>query len=294
MKRIAIFGNKSQKTNFDCLERFIALLCDNSHRLELAIDRRYYDFLHRVIEVPRTLKCTVIEAGDPVDAALVLSIGGDGSFLTTANRVGASEIPILGINSGHLGYLAAADIKDATGVINDIAEGNYEVEPRSVIAVESDSELMPARPFALNEVAILKQHTASMITVHATVDSLPLASYRSDGLIISTPTGSTGYNLSVGGPIVAPTATDWIISPIAPHSLNMRPLVLPDTVRMTVRTESRSASYLLSIDGKSVTLPIDTELRLRKADYVVNVVIFKGHNFVDTLRRKLLWGMGGL
>ncbi len=294
MKRIAIFGNKSQKTNFDSLQTFFDLLAAKSpHEISVVMDRRYFDFLHRVIRVPR-MQIDILEADDDVCADMVLSIGGDGSFLTTANRVGYREIPIMGINSGHLGYLAAADLTDASGIIDEIIDDYFDIEPRSVIEVLSDSDLLPARPYALNEVAILKQHTASMITVRTKLNGKPLASFRSDGLIVSTPTGSTGYNLSVGGPVVAPTAGDWIISPIAPHSLNMRPLVLPDNVVIDVATESRSASFLLSIDGKSVTLPIETRLQLVKAPYVVNVVIHKNHNFVDTLRHKLLWGMDGM
>jgi len=292
MKRIAIFGNKSQRSNFDSLQAFFDHLALRQAEITLIIDRRYYEFMQRVIRIPR-LPVEILEPADELNADLVLSIGGDGSFLTTANRVGRREIPIMGINSGHLGYLAAADITDSAGIIDDIISGQFDVQPRSVIAVESDTDQLPARPFALNEVAILKQHTASMITVHTMLDGAPLVSYRSDGLIVSTPTGSTGYNLSVGGPIVAPTAHDWIISPIAPHSLNMRPLVLPDTVVIDAVTESRSASFLLSIDGKAVTLPINTALRLVKAPYVVNLVIPRMHNFVDTLRHKLLWGMDG-
>lgn len=293
MKRLAIFGNKSQKSNFAPLQLFFELLAKQGHAISLAIDYRYYDFMHRVIKVPQ-MDVHIIAADEPVCADLVLSIGGDGSFLTTARRVGAASIPIMGINTGHLGYLAAADITHPEALVQEIMHGNFDVQPRSVIEVLSDSVELPPCPFALNEVAILKQNTASMITVDTALNGEPLASYRCDGLIVSTPTGSTGYNLSVGGPIIAPTAADWVISPIAPHSLNMRPLVVGDDSCVDMITSSRSSAYLLSIDGKSVTLPIGSRLTLRKAPYVVNVVIPKNHNFVDTLRRKLLWGIDGL
>lgn len=293
MKRLAIFGNKSQKSNFAPLQLFFELLAKQGHAISLAIDYRYYDFMHRVIKVPQ-MDVHIIAADEPVCADLVLSIGGDGSFLTTARRVGADSIPIMGINTGHLGYLAAADITHPEALVQEIMQGNFDVQPRSVIEVLSDSVELPPCPFALNEVAILKQNTASMITVDTALNGEPLASYRCDGLIVSTPTGSTGYNLSVGGPIIAPTAADWVISPIAPHSLNMRPLVVGDDSCVDMITSSRSSAYLLSIDGKSVTLPIGSRLTLRKASYVVNVVIPKNHNFVDTLRRKLLWGIDGL
>ncbi len=293
MKRLAIFGNKSQKSNFAPLQLFFELLAKQGQAVSLAIDYRYFEFMHRVIKVPQ-MDIHIIAADEPVCADLVLSIGGDGSFLTTARRVGAASIPIMGINTGHLGYLAAADITHPEALVQEIMQGNYDVQPRSVIEVLSDSVELPACPFALNEVAILKQNTASMITVDTTLNGEPLACYRCDGLIVSTPTGSTGYNLSVGGPIIAPTAADWVISPIAPHSLNMRPLVVGDDSYVDMVTSSRSTAYLLSIDGKSVALPIGSRLTLRKAAYAVNVVIPKNHNFVDTLRRKLLWGIDGL
>ncbi|MDE7411235.1 MAG: NAD kinase [Paramuribaculum sp.] len=293
MKRIAIFGNKSQKRNFAPLQQFFELLAEHADSIALSIDYRYYEFMHRVITVP-PLDVHVIAADEPVCADLVLSIGGDGSFLTTARRVGALSIPIMGINTGHLGYLAAADITHPHTLVEEIVRDNYDVQPRSVIEVLSDDAELPTCPFALNEVAVLKQNTASMITVDTTLDGEPLACYRCDGLIVSTPTGSTGYNLSVGGPIIAPTAADWVISPIAPHSLNMRPLVVGDDSVIGMITSSRSSAYLLSIDGKSVALPVGSHVTLRKAPYNVQVVIPKNHNFVDTLRRKLLWGIDGL
>lgn len=292
MKRIAIFGNKSQKSGLHQLAQFIELLRASTPRLEIAVQRRYMDFLQRTTGIASDV-FPVFDIYEG-DADLALSIGGDGSFLTTASCVGGYETPIMGINSGHLGYLSAAELSDPGSIIDDIISGDFIISPRSVISVEVSGHHSLVRQAALNEVAILKQDTASMITADTQLDGTALARYRGDGLIVSTPTGSTGYNLSVGGPIVAPTANDWIISPIAPHSLNMRPLVVSDTVTLEIAIESRSDSFLLSVDGKATSLPIGTTVRLHRAGYEINVVMRRDYNFTETLRAKLLWGIDGL
>lgn len=292
MIRIAIFGNKSQKTGFDRLKSLFDLFEHNADTLSIAIQRRYMAFLQRTIDLdPRRFDIFDSYEGD---ADLALSIGGDGTFLTTAANVGAYETPILGINSGHLGYLAAAELNDMNEIVREILEGDYSIEGRRLIAVECSEPITLVRQFALNEVAILKQDTASMITIETSIDGRHLANYRGDGLIISTPTGSTGYNLSVGGPIIAPTARDWVVAPIAPHSLTMRPLVMTDRHVMDIVTCSRAETFLLSVDGKATELPLTAKLRLRKADHTVNVVLRRGYNFVDGLRAKLLWGIDNL
>lgn len=289
MKHIVIFGNKSQKRDFDQLSTLFEVLRSHESSLAITVEQRYMAFLQRSIG----LAADTFETFDIYDgqADMALSIGGDGTFLTTAAGIGAYETPILGINSGHLGYLAAAELTDIHEIVNEIINEDFTVEERSLIAVECSEPIELVRRYALNEVAILKQDTASMITVKTMLDGKPLADYRADGLIISTPTGSTGYNLSVGGPIVAPTATDWVISPIAPHSLNMRPLVVSDDLCIDITTDSRAETYLMSVDGKATVLPLSARLHLHKADYCVNVVNRPGYNFIESLRAKLLWGV---
>lgn len=292
MIRLALFGNKSQSSRHDLLGILISSLLDRPGDFSLTVDRRYMQFLNRTIGLPFDAMPT-FDIYDGM-ADLVLSIGGDGSFLTTASAVGAYETPIMGINSGHLGYLSAAELSDTSRIIHEILSGDYDISERTVIAVTtSDPQLRLTRSFALNEVAFLKRDTASMITLDTSLNGAPLARYRADGLIVSTPTGSTGYNLSIGGPIVAPDNDDWIIAPIAPHSLSMRPLVVSDRSTLDVAVSSRSDSFMVSVDGKATALPIDTRLRLEKAGFRVNVVMERGHNFTDTLRDKLLWGAEG-
>ena len=197
MTRIALYGNKRPDADHSHLQQLVDILASLYPHVTCSMDLRYMYFLRSNIRLPEVIRDTFTEA-DPT-ADLVLSIGGDGTFLKTANRVGILGTPIMGINSGHLGYLAAADISEAPDIIHDILAGDYRIEHRSVIEVSGPDSFLPERPFALNEVAILKKDTASMITVDASIDGGPTVTYRADGLIVSTPTGSTGYNLSAGG-----------------------------------------------------------------------------------------------
>lgn len=290
LKQIYIYGNPTQNESLEHLARFFCALADNAHHTKLLVEPEYFEFiLTNLPEIAKRL--TPIDNNEIEDQkSLALSIGGDGTFLTTANRIFPKQTPIMGINAGHLGYLAAADIALAPEAASSIIAGDYRVEPRTMLEVKTNSEQLPSKPFALNEVAILKQDTASMINVMAEVNGHHLATYSGDGLIIATPTGSTGYNLSVGGPIVAPHSADWVISPIAPHSLSMRPLVVNDSVTLRITATSRSGCMLLAIDGRSTPLPITTELTISKASVKLNVALLNSNNFIDTLQQKLHWG----
>lgn len=218
---------------------------------------------------------------------MAISIGGDGTFLNTARWIGSRQIPILGINTGHLGYLAACSMEDAIGYVPAIVKGDYIVEDRAMLWVRSQNHVIDW-PYALNEVAILKKDTSSMLNVKTTINGQPLAVYRADGLIVSTPTGSTGYNLSVGGPILQPSTPALVIVPIAPHSLTMRPVVIDDRSTITTTTDTRADSYLLSLDGRSTPLPVDSSLTIHRAPFVTKVVhLTRDYTFVDTLHTKL-------
>lgn len=286
--RIAVFGNTYQEQHLDSLLQLFERLSHRNAWVEM--ERSFYNYLCRMLPTPP--KVNDIITDDDFNAAIALSIGGDGTFLRTAQRVGSKEIPILGINTGHLGYLADVKVDEMDAGLDNLFNGDFRVENRTMIEVTSPDIKIDCWPYALNEVAILKQDTASMITMKASVDGAGLADYRADGLIISTPTGSTGYNLSVGGPIVAPQAPVWIISPVAAHSLTMRPLVVSDDSVVSVNTRSRTSSYRVSLDGRSVTLPVSTTIIMKRAPFVTKVVQRLDHRFVDTLRSKLLWGAG--
>ena len=285
--RLAIYGNKYQEGHIEGLSRFFNALanCD----VQVAMEYTFYNYLCRVLPSPPRVEDII--KGDNFSADLAISIGGDGTFLRTAQWVGSKNIPIMGINTGHLGYLADVQISESETIIDDIISANYKIEERSLIEVESTNGFMEKWPFALNEVAVLKQDTASMIYIKTEINDIELNTYIGDGLIISTPTGSTGYNLSVGGPIIEPTAPNWAISPIAAHSLTVRPLVISNESVIKITTSSRSTSYRLSLDGRSISLPEGTSIILRKAPFSIKVAQRPNHHFTDTLRNKLLWGI---
>lgn len=284
----AIFGNSHQPAHrMAAIGRFFNQL--TLRGVTVAIEREFACYLSAKIQgFPRF---ETFAGGEiPAGADIAVCLGGDGTFLSTARLIGATGLPVAGVNTGHLGYLADVDIDEAFRLTDAVISGDYRVEPRSVLQVTVPDHDLGMSPYALNEVAILRDDTASMIEVHARLDGRPLSDYRGDGLIVSTPTGSTGYNLSVSGPIIAPDAPALSIAPIAPHSLTMRPLVVSDTCVVEVTTESRASRFRLSLDGRSVTLPLSASVRIGRAPFTVNIVHRPQHSFASTLRSKLLWG----
>jgi NAD+ kinase len=223
----------------------------------------------------------------PIDADIVLSIGGDGTFLRTAAWVGNAQVPIAGINTGNLGYLSAVSIDQLSSFVDNILTGNYAIEKRTLIEV-SQPHVRGWR-YALNEVVMSKDDTAAIISAHAYLDGKELTTYKADGLIVATPTGSTAYNLSVGGPILQPTAPVWVVSPIAAHSLGMRPLVVSDTSQIEVHVTGRGHTFRLTLDGRSTTVPFDMVVKLRKAPFSTLIVQLNGSQFQDVLRNKLMF-----
>ena len=220
-----------------------------------------------------------------------ISMGGDGTFLNTAARVGKSGVPILGINTGRLGFLADISPDYISYAIDALKLGKYHIEQRTLIHLEKDGEPLRTFPYALNEVAVLKHDNSSLIEIDTRINNESLASYMADGLIISTPTGSTGYSLSVGGPIIEPRSNTFCISAVAPHSLSMRPVIVCDDAEITLSVHSRSHNFLISIDGRSGSYPDGTRLTLRKAPYRIGVMKIRHKHFFDTLRDKMMWGI---
>lgn len=284
--KVALFGNvyQTKKNIYLCtiVEKLRALQAD------IAIERRFADFVSTQLGVDIG-GLSVIEGAD-FAADVVISIGGDGTFLSTAAKVGARDIPILGINTGRLGFLADVSPEDVSDALDAVWRGDCVVEQRSVIELKKDGEQFKSYPYALNEVAFLKHDNSSLIEVETYAGGAPLTNYMADGLIISTPTGSTGYSLSVGGPIIMPGSGTFCISPVAPHSLNIRPVVICDDVEVVLKVRSRSHNFLIAVDGRSDSFPDDTTVTLRRAPYTVGVMKVKHKNFFDTLRDKMLWG----
>jgi NAD+ kinase len=221
----------------------------------------------------------------------MFSIGGDGTFLETLTFVRDSGIPIIGINTGRLGFLANIAKTEINKAIDSLANKKIKIEKRSLISVTSQSKLFGEVNYGLNELTILKKDTSSLITINAYINGDFLNSYFADGLIVATPTGSTAYSLSCGGPLVMPCSQNFIITPIASHNLNVRPLVISDDSIITLKVEGRSSNYLVSLDSRSEVIDSSIELTLKKAEFSANLIQIENQNFFNTIRNKLLWGL---
>lgn len=284
--KIALYGNSYQKAKSEhVLLLFEAL---RKYDIELFIEKKYFDFLsEQKVNIPSAQTFDSLE----YNVDVVLSVGGDGTFLRTAEQTAGLNIPILGINAGRLGFLADVSKTEIETAVEELMNGNYNIEERTMLQVEVDGLPSDCTPYALNEVAVLKQDSSSMITINATLGNDFLNSYQADGLIVATPTGSTGYSLSVGGPILMPESADFVISPVAPHTLNVRPLVVPDNQEIKLLVDSRTGNYLVALDGRSYVMPCDKEIKLSRAPFRTLVVKRLNHTFPVTLRNKLMWGV---
>lgn len=222
---------------------------------------------------------------------LMVSIGGDGTFLQSARIIKAMGIPIIGLNTGRLGFLSRISTDEIDEIFKEIFNGNFSIEPRTTLKLETSENLFGKNNFALNELTIHKKDSSSMIIIHTYVNGIFLNSYWADGLIVSTPTGSTAYSMSCGGPIVMPESNNFIITPVAPHNLNVRPLVLSDDAVIELKVEGRSANFLVSLDSKTETITSKTVLTIKKNDFQTNLIGIKGHSYQSILRNKLNWGL---
>ena len=236
------------------------------------------------------VNATKVFTGDDFEADFVISMGGDGTFLKAASRVGHKDIPILGVNMGRLGFLADISPDDIEHCIDALAQDDFAIESRALILVEADGNPLGDFSYALNDVAILKRDTASMISIRANINGQYLNTYQADGLVVSTPTGSTAYSLSNGGPIIVPGTKVFSMTAVAPHSLNVRPIVIPDSAVVELDVESRSHNFLVAIDGRSEKCKEGTKITLRRAPYDVKVVKRSDHRYFNTLREKMMWG----
>jgi len=222
----------------------------------------------------------------------LVSIGGDGTILRATMFVKDLGIPIIGINTGRLGFLATIQVNAIEKAIQDIIDGNYRISERSILTVETtpENEDIKSMNFALNEITVSRKNTTAMITIDTHLDDEFLNSYWSDGLIVSTPTGSTGYSLSCGGPVITPGAKSFVLTPIAPHNLSARPLVVPDSTEIHLRVNGRENEHLISLDSRIATLENGTLIKIKKADFKIKMIDLLNESFLKTLRNKLLWG----
>jgi len=220
----------------------------------------------------------------------VISIGGDGTILNCLEFIRDTETPVVGVNTGRLGFLAGVSSQHATKMVDDVVKGHYTIDSRAILQLESNADIFEGVKFALNDFAIHKKDSSSMITIHTYINGEFLNSYWSDGLLISTPTGSTGYNLSCGGPILYPTAESFVITPIAPHNLNVRPIIISDKNVISFEVSGRSNTFLATLDSRSESIDKDVQIAIRKADFSFKLLKMNHENYLHTLREKLFWG----
>lgn len=284
--KVGVFGSKHQENKQILIRRLFDLL--NQKEAEIFVDEQFYLFLTKRLDFHPLIKGVI--TGDEFELDVALSIGGDGTFLRTAARINKQNIPILGVNTGRLGFLADIGSNEIEEAIDELFKNYYKIENRTQLRLHTEEHIYQGYNYALNEVAILKQDTSSMITIHTYLDDEYLASYMADGLIIATPTGSTAYSLSVNGPIIVPHNNSIVLSPVAPHSLNMRPLVIPDSTLISLMVESRSGYFLVSLDGRSEVFPSGAPLKISRAHHTTKVIKRYNHTFYKNLQDKLMWG----
>ena len=284
--RFALFGNIYQTKKSASIGRILSYL--KARGADVLIEREFFNFLKKSNDA--IITPTQLFDGSDFSADFVISMGGDGTLLKSAMHVGDKQTPIIGVNMGRLGFLASVTPAGIESTLDAIYKGDYSVERHTAIEARTTGGTLNGSPCALNDIAVLKRDNASMITIRVAINGEYLVTYRADGLVISTPTGSTAYSLSNGGPIIVPGTSVLCLTPVAPHSLNIRPIVVPDTAVVTLNVESRSHNFLVAIDGRSEKCPDTTKLEISKAGYIINTVRGNDVNYISTLREKMMWG----
>lgn len=288
MKKIAIYAKKIAKQDFPVFELLISGITKLGWQavLEQELAQQLSAKFQYSMSAPIYTNHTDLQNGFD----LMISLGGDGTFLKAVSFIRDSGVPILGINTGRLGFLSNLSKNNIDQILARFESGSYEFQKRSLLRVHTENDLFADENFALNELTLQKKDTSSMIKVHAFLGDKFLNTYWADGLIVATPTGSTAYSLSCGGPIITPGCQVHILTPIAPHNLNVRPVVVPDHMPISLQVEGRDRSYLLSLDGHSQHIKQGEKVTITKAEFMINVVKFEDNNFLDTIRNKMFWG----
>jgi NAD+ kinase len=287
--RVAIYGKKVNKQTSPYFVEVVKILSDFGW--DLVLEEELKQILINKIGISENYDVFNNHQDFHSGIDLAISMGGDGTFLKTVSYIRDSGVPIMGINTGRLGFLANISKEQIHNTMNQVRDKNYEFQKRSLLRVNTEDDLFGEDNFALNELTLHKKDTSSMVTVHASLDNKYLNSYWADGLIVSTPTGSTAYNLSCGGPIITPGCQVHILTPVAAHNLNVRPMVVPDHLPISLSVEGRDRSYLLSLDGNSKSIKQGENVVVTKAEFMINVIKFEDNNFLDTIRNKMLWGI---
>jgi len=289
-KAVAIYGREFNSTVLPYVEQVFEFF--NNQDIDIYIYADFQLFLKSQFNLPQEFETYTCHEDLPKDILFLLSLGGDGTMLAAVSIIKDSGIPIAGINFGRLGFLATINKTEINAALAQILNQEYQLQKRSLLHVKSsENALFDGDPFALNDMTVFRYDSSAMITIHVTINGEILNSYWADGLIIATPTGSTAYSLSCGGPIIMPGSGNFVITPISPHNLNVRPIVISSDMELVLEIESRTEKYILSCDSRSVTLPTKTTLTINKADFAINLIRLKMDGYFKTLREKLLWGI---
>ncbi|NDC40449.1 MAG: NAD kinase [Chitinophagia bacterium] len=286
---VAIYNRTFDNVDLPVLKHILTLL--EEHKLQLVFYKEFYDRLSPHYNMAATPRFFTSMHDIPANTDMLFSLGGDGTMLDAVCFVGNLGIPLIGINLGRLGFLAAIPEEEVAAAISSLVRGSYSIEKRTLIHLDSSVPLFNGAPFALNEFTIHRQDTSSMIKVHTYLNGEFLNTYWADGLIVATPTGSTGYSLSCGGPVVFPQTSSFVITPVAPHNLNTRPIVVPDDNVISFEIEGRSEQFLCTLDARTETIKSNVQLAVKRERFMVSLVRPDEHNFLNTIRQKLYWGI---
>lgn len=285
---IGIHGKEFSKHSLPFVLDIFSIL--KANKANVVVSSKFYKNLKNAAF--GKFKLNVYEPGENLGKLdVMLSVGGDGTMLDSVTHIGKTEVPILGINTGRLGFLATISMEETERSIAELFDKNFKIDKRDLLQLETGSDLFGGLNFGLNDFTVVKKDTSSMITVHTFIDGEFLNSYWSDGIIVSTPTGSTGYSLSCGGPLVFPKSGNFVITPVSPHNLTVRPIVVSDTSEISFQVEGRSKKFLASLDSRIATVDSSVTLKIVKAKFKVNLIQLKGQHYFKTLRQKLNWGL---
>jgi len=283
---IALFGKTIAPENGEYMRQLFAELAKN--QVEIVVYQPFAELVKTF--VPACVNYSVFTSNADLNADLLFSIGGDGTILDTVPFVLDSGIPVAGINMGRLGFLSSISKNEIANAVNSVLTGDYTVEQRSLLELVSPEKVFDDVKYALNELNVIRNPEHSLLAIKVFVDDVYLNTYWGDGILLATPTGSTAYSLSAGGPIIAPNAKNFVITPIATHNLTVRPVVIPDDSTIRIQVEGREKSFVFSMDSRNCTLDTSVQLEVRKAGFCLNLVRMRGEDFFGTIRNKLMWG----
>jgi len=286
--RLAVHGKEFNRQSAPYILKMFEIL--SQHKVDILVSEKFKSHLKNSAFGKFKLKTFALgNLLKSVDA--FISVGGDGTLLEAMTYIEKKETPILGINTGRLGFLATISKEDTERALIKVLEGAYSLDKRAVLKLETNKPVFGKLNFALNDFSLMKKDTSSMITIHTYIDGEFLNSYWADGIIVSTPTGSTGYSLSCGGPLIFPRSGNFVITPVSPHNLTVRPIVVSDSSEITFRVEGRSKKFLVSLDSRIASVDASVKLKVTKGDFKVNLIQLEGQHYFKTLRQKLNWGL---